>query len=98
MRTMPAMTGKETSMQTYHDLIELLPIASAPVKPGDEYFGPCLLTPGVDDEWTIGRWCEDGWYDNDGLPLKPTHYALLPRVTVTADRDPFALARAEPNG
>jgi hypothetical protein len=97
MRTMPAMTGKETSMSTYHDLIELLPIAKAPVRHG-EIFGPCLLTPGLDDVWTIGRWSEIGWYDDDGFPLKPTHYALLPRVTVTADRDPFALARAEPNG
>jgi hypothetical protein len=90
MRTMPAMTGKETSMSTYHDLIELLPIGSAPVKPG-EHFGPCLLAPGLDDEWTVGRWVENGWYSNDGLPLKPTVWALLPQVT--ADRDPFALAR-----
>jgi hypothetical protein len=96
MRTMPAMTGKETSMQTYHDLIELLPIDAAPVKPG-ETFGPCLLTPGLDDEWTIGRWSEIGWYSDDGLPIRPTHFALLP-VTAAADRDPFALARAEPNG
>jgi hypothetical protein len=67
MRTMPAMTGKETSyMQTYNDLIEMLPIDAAPVHPGLEFFGPCLLTPGRDsNEWTVGRLCEIGWYDND---------------------------------
>jgi hypothetical protein len=84
---------------TTYDLIELLPIAAAPVKPG-EYFGPCLLTPGLDDVWTVGRWNGDDWYEG-GLPIAPTHYALLPvgeEGTVTADRDPFALARAEPNG
>jgi hypothetical protein len=98
MRTMPAMTGKETIMQTsYHDLIELRPIAEAPVRHGEgEAFGNCLLQ--LDDgEWVIGRWVEDGWYEDGGLPVQPTHYALLP-VTVTADRDPFALARAEQNG
>jgi hypothetical protein len=78
-------------MSTYHDLIELLPIASAPVKPG-EYFGPCLLTPGVDNVWTTGRWNGDGWFSDEGFPLKPTAFALLP-VAGAADRDPFALAR-----
>jgi hypothetical protein len=98
MRTMPAMTGKETSVSTYHDLIEMLPIASAPVRHG-KIFGPCLLlTSDPDpDEWVLGRWSEIGWYTQDGLPCSPTHFALLP-VTAAADRDPFALARAAPNG
>jgi hypothetical protein len=93
MRTMPTMTGKETSMSTYHDLIELLPIAAAPVRHGEgEAFGNCLLQ--LDNsEWVIGRWVEDGWFSDDGGPVQPTHYALLP-VTDAADRDPFALARA----
>jgi hypothetical protein len=82
-----------------HLTIEVLPIAEAPVRHGeDEIFGPCLLMS-VDDGWTTGRWNGDGWFSsNDSLPLKPTHYALLPATVAAADRDPFALARSEPNG
>jgi hypothetical protein len=60
----------------------MAPIGSAPVKPG-EYFGPCLLSPGLDNEWTIGRWNGDGWFSDDGFPLSPTVWALL-SVTVAA--------------
>lgn len=55
----------------------LLPIADAPIKPG-EVFGPCLLTPGRNRLWTIGEWDGTNWHDLDNGPVDPTHYLLLP--------------------
>jgi hypothetical protein len=54
------------------------PIENAPVEPNVE-FGPCLLSPGSDHGWTIGRWNGEGWYDENGLPLTPAGWALLPQ-------------------
>ncbi len=41
-------------------------------------FGPCLL----DDrgEWTFGGWDGQGWFDDQGLPIEPTVFALLPSL------------------
>jgi hypothetical protein len=52
-------------------------IASAPTKPGHS-FGPCLLYPGVDNDWVVGRFNGDGWYDQDDYPIDPEFFALLP--------------------
>jgi hypothetical protein len=60
--------------------ILMAPIAAAPVKPG-EPFGLCLLSPGIDDEWTVGHWDGEGWFSQEGFRLKPTHFALLPTLT-----------------
>ena len=46
--------------------IELAPITAAPVKPG-EYFGLCLLAPGVKDEWVVGCWNGEGWYQQGAI-------------------------------
>ena len=54
-------------------------INTARVKTGVP-LGPCLLTPGMTDVWTIGRWNGDGWFDGDGLELHPTLWALLPNL------------------
>ena len=62
--------------------IVMAPIAYAPVKPGEE-FGPCLLSPlDKHHEWTVGHWDGEHWYCDDGLRMKPTHFALLPSLTV----------------
>jgi hypothetical protein len=56
------------------------PISEAPVKKG-QYFGECLLSPGLDGaDWVVGYWDGEGWYTCDGLTrrLWPTHYMLLP--------------------
>lgn len=53
-------------------------IESADVKSGVPV-GPCLLSPGSDEPWTVGRWNGDGWFDKDGGELHPDLWALLPQ-------------------
>lgn len=55
-------------------------IATAPVKPGEE-FGPCLLTNEFGD-WFIGCWSGKGWFDAHCLPCEPVLWALLPKTSV----------------
>lgn len=54
-------------------------IESAAVKPGKP-LGPCLLSPGSDEPWTVGRWNGDGWFNKDGELLQPELWALLPQL------------------
>lgn len=57
------------------------PIDQAPVKK-DREFGPCLLVV-EPDGWRIGYWDGCGWYDDDGLPLRPRFFCLLPPVPMS---------------
>jgi hypothetical protein len=53
------------------------PISEAPVKDG-EVFGPCLLGPGSHgEEWTIGGWDGNVWFDADGITIVPLVYLYL---------------------
>ncbi len=61
--------------------LEFAPIESARVRE-NESSGLALLGPGLDNEWTIGRWDGRGWFDRDGFALKPKWFAFLPRCAV----------------
>lgn len=60
-------------------VISVRGIESAAVKRGKP-LGPCLLSPGFDEPWTVGRWNGEGWFDKDGSLLRPELWALLPQL------------------
>lgn len=57
--------------------VEVRPISEADIKEGEEQDG-LLLYPDQDNEWTIGGWNGDEWYDAAGRVIKPLLWALLP--------------------
>ena len=57
--------------------IGIRPIAEADIKEGEEQDG-LLLYPDQDEQWTIGGWHGDEWYDAAGRVIKPLLWALLP--------------------
>lgn len=54
-------------------------IDSAPVTMGEPW-GPCLLAPGIDSEWTIGEWDGECWCARSGFQITPLFYAELPEL------------------
>ncbi len=66
--------------------IELAEIDSAPIKQGQP-FGPCLLAPGIDGDWTVGEWDGEGWFSETGSKLAPLLWALLPPLSVLLERE-----------
>jgi hypothetical protein len=61
-------------------LVELAEIDSAPATPGQS-FGPCLLAPGIDGDWTVGEWDGEAWFSDAGSKLAPLFWALLPPLS-----------------
>jgi hypothetical protein len=59
--------------------LTLAPVEAAPVQSGKS-FGPCLLGPAFDAEWVIGHWDGHGWYCDDGSPVSPIVWAMLPPI------------------
>lgn len=72
------MSGAEIGMPNGKTLT-LNKIDCAPVSPGAA-FGPCLLGPGSDDDWIIGRWNGEGWFSAEGFRVYPKLFALLPML------------------
>ena len=71
--------------------IKMEPIATAPVRAGED-FGPCVLAPGIDYDFTIGSWSGDAeaWFEQgSGEQLDPEHWRLLPPLTdlTASDRE-----------
>jgi hypothetical protein len=61
-------------------LVELAEIRTAPVKLAQS-FGPCLLAPGIDGDWTVGEWDGEAWFSDTGSKLVPLLWALLPPLS-----------------
>ena len=74
--------------------IQLSRIATAPIKQG-EHFGPCLLGPGYEEDWSIGRWNGSGWFDVDGFALAPALWAPLPPLSRALDSELYGLDRSK---
>lgn len=64
-------------MSTAIPLDPARPINEAPVEK-DREFGPCLLAV-EPDGWEIGHWDGEGWFSDDGFPLRPAFFVLLPQ-------------------
>ena len=41
-----------------------------PFEPGKR-FGWCVLSPGIDDEWDVGHWNGEGWFNTMGVRIEP---------------------------
>lgn len=59
--------------------IKVMRIETAPVTVGVPW-GPCLLAPGIDGEWTIGEWDGEGWFARSGFRIAPAYYGELPSL------------------
>jgi hypothetical protein len=58
-------------------MIRVQKIEAAPVRHGRPW-GPCLLAPGIDGEWTIGEWDGEAWCARSGFRISPVLYGELP--------------------